>query len=136
MAMNGSGNIQDTMNQYGLNYHGYGRNAAAVKTIESLDSDGDGYSNIDEIQADRYPGDAKDYPGLVAAPYRIYTKAQIMALGAHTQFFLMNTSRSGDFYAEYTGLPVEDLLKDAGILSSASSIMVYARTVGPSTIPW
>jgi len=122
----GSGKIQDTMNPYGLNYHAYGRNAAAVKAIESLDSDGDGYSNIDEIRANRYPGDAKDSPGLVTAPYRIYTKAQIMALGAHTQFLLLNTSRSGDFYAQYTGLPVEDLLKDAGILQGATGILVYA----------
>jgi hypothetical protein len=62
----------------------------------------------------------------VAAPYRIYTKKQIEAMSQHTQFMLMNTSRSGDFYAEYTGVPMQDLLQDAGILGSATSIMVYA----------
>jgi len=42
-------------------------------------------------------------------------------MGQHTQFLLMNTSRSGDHYAQYTGVPVEDLLKKTGILSSAFS---------------
>jgi hypothetical protein len=44
----------------------------------------------------------------------------------HTQFLLMNTNRSGDEYSQYTGVPVEDLLKDAGVLSSASGITAFA----------
>lgn len=122
----GSGNILDTMNQYGKNYHDNGRNASAVSAIESIDSDGDGYTNIQEIEAGRFPGDANDDPSKVVAPSRIYTKAQLQALGGHAQFLLMNTSRSGDFYAEYTGVPMEVLLEDAGILASATGILVYA----------
>ncbi|PIX18926.1 MAG: hypothetical protein COZ70_11720, partial [Deltaproteobacteria bacterium CG_4_8_14_3_um_filter_51_11] len=122
----GSGNILETMNQYGKDYHDNGRNASAVKAIEAIDSDGDGYTNIQEIEAVRFPGDAGDDPSKVVAPSRIYTKAQLQALGKHTQFLLMNTSRSGDFYAEYTGVPMEVLLADAGILSSATGILVYA----------
>jgi hypothetical protein len=38
----------------------------------------------------------------------------------------MNASRSDDNYAEYTGVPMEDLLNDAGILPSATNILVYA----------
>jgi hypothetical protein len=38
----------------------------------------------------------------------------------------MNTSRSGDFYAEYTGVPMKDLLDDAGLLKSATGVWVYA----------
>ena len=121
-----SGNILDTMNTYGKAYHDYGRNAAAIRAIENLNSDGDGYTNIEEINANAYPGNPDDYPGINTAPYRIYTKAQLKALGNHTQFLLMNTSRSGDFYAEYTGVPMQDLLEDAGILSSATGILVYA----------
>jgi hypothetical protein len=60
------------------------------------------------------------------APYRIYNKKQLMALRSHTQFLLMNTSRSGDFYGEYTGVPIKDLLDDAGILDAATNIIVYA----------
>ena len=121
-----SGNILDTLNTYGKNYHDNGRNAAAITAIENLNSDGDGYTNIEEINANAYPGNPNDYPGINTAPYRIYTKAQLKALGKHTQFLLMNTSRSGDFYGEYTGVPMQDLLEDAGILPSATGIQVIA----------
>jgi hypothetical protein len=121
-----SGNILNTMNAYGKDYHDNGRNAAAIGAIENLDSDGDGYTNIQEIEANKYPGNDTDDPSKITAPYRIYTKAQLKALGNHTQFLLMNTSRSGDFYAEYTGVPMDDLLEDAGILSNATNILVYA----------
>lgn len=121
-----SGNILDTLNTYGKEYHDNGRNAAAISAIETSDSDEDGYTNIQEINANTYPGNPDDDPSKITAPYRIYTKAQLKALGSHTQFMLMNTSRSGDFYAEYTGVPMEDLLEDAGILPSATGILVYA----------
>ena len=121
-----SGNILNTMNAYGKDYHDNGRNAAAITTIEGLDSDGDGFTNTVEIEANRYPGNDADDPSKITAPYRIYTNAQLKALGNHTQFLLMNTSRSGDGYAEYKGVPMEDLLEDAGILSNATNILVYA----------
>ena len=110
-----AGPIADTMNVYGVAYKDNGRNTAAVTVIDQADTDGDGYANAEEIQANTYPGDPDDYPGLRPAPYRVYTRGQLEALGAHTQFMLMNTSRSGDFYAEYTGVPMKDLLDDAGI---------------------
>jgi len=122
----GSGNIVDTLNQYGKDYYFNGRSADAVKAIETLDSDGDGFTNKAEIEANRFPGNADDDPDKKAAPSRVYTSEQLEALPQHTQLFLMNTSRSGDFYAEYTGVPVEDLLKDARILDSATGITVYA----------
>ena len=122
----GSGNILDTMNQYGKDFHDYGRNADAVRAIENLDSDGDGFVNIDEIEANRFPGDATDDPSKIQASWRVYTKDQLKALGSHTQFMLMNTSRSGDYYAEFTGVPMEVLLDDAGILPTATGILVYA----------
>jgi hypothetical protein len=122
----GAGDIEDTINVYGAAYKNAGRNADAVGQIDGLDSDGDSYSNAEEIAANAFPGNADDYPGLVAAPYRIYTLDQLEALGAHTEFLLMNTSRSGDYYAEYTGVPMKNLLDDAGISSSATGITVYA----------
>ena len=122
----GAGNIADTVNAYGSAYKSAGRNAAAVSQIDGADSDADGYLNSDEIAANTFPGDAGDHPGLTPAPHRVYTLDQLEALGSHTQFLLMNTSRSGDFYAEYTGVPIKDLLDDAGILSSATGIWVYA----------
>ncbi len=122
----GSGNILETMNPYGAQYHDHGRNAAAVRAVDDLDADGDGFSNKEEIEANRFPGDPADDPTLADAPYRIYTKPQLEALSTHTQFMLLNTSRSGDFYAEYMGVPMESLLSDAGMLNSATGIMVYA----------
>lgn len=63
---------------------------------------------------------------LKIAPSRVYSKAELEAMTQHTQFLMMNTSRSGDFYAEYTGVTMEALLEDAGILDSATGILVYA----------
>jgi hypothetical protein len=124
---NGAGEISETTNQYGKDYKAAGRNTEAIHAIDDVDSDGDSYSNKDEIQANRYPGDPNDDPSKVPAPYRIYTKAQLEAMNQHTQFLLMNTSRSGDSYAEYTGIPMKDLLDDAGILAgTATGILVYA----------
>ena len=130
------GTIDGTMNAYGRAYRDAGRLASSLVAIENLDSDGDTYSNIDEIDAVRYPGDANDDPSKVAAPFRVYTRAQVEALTAHTQFLLMNTSRSGDFYAEYTGVPLKELLDDAGIdLVNADRIIVYAPDGWSQTHP-
>jgi hypothetical protein len=123
----GASALTGTLNLYGKAYLAANRTAEGVSNIASADSDGDGYSNAVEINAGNFPGNANDHPGLVSAPYRIYTKAQLEAMEQHTQFLLMNTSRSGDFYAEYTGVPMKDLLDDAGILLDlATSITVYA----------
>ena len=122
----GAGDIADTINPFGSAYKAAGRNAAALGLIADQDSDADSYTNAEEIEDSKFPGDADDHPGLIPAPYRIYTREQLEALGAHTQFLLMNTSRSGDSYAEYTGVPIKDLLDDAGLSAAATGIWVYA----------
>jgi hypothetical protein len=130
------GTIDGTMNEYGRAYRDAGRLASSFATIENVDSDGDTYSNIDEINAIRFPGNADDDPSKVPAPYRVYNRAQIEAMTAHTQFLLMNTSRSGDGYAQYTGVPMKDLLDDAGIdLVNATGIIVYAPDGWSQTHP-
>ena len=53
------------INSYGNHYKAYGRNFGA---IEALDSDGDGFSNIDEIIADTWPGDAGSRPAPPTSP--------------------------------------------------------------------
>ena len=50
------------LNPYGKDFLGKGRNAAALKAIESLDSDKDGFSNIAEINAGTLPGDPASKP--------------------------------------------------------------------------
>ena len=51
-------------NPYGTDYQKNGNNFAM---IEPLDSDGDGFTNIDEIHNLTFPGDGKDFPGSPAA---------------------------------------------------------------------
>ncbi|NPE29567.1 hypothetical protein HNV12_16720 [Methanococcoides sp. SA1] len=48
-----------SINSYGRAYSESGRNYAS---IETRDSDGDGYSNMDEIDALTFPGNANDHP--------------------------------------------------------------------------
>jgi hypothetical protein len=122
----GSGNINETLNAYGVAYRDNGRSAAAIRRIKKLDSDGDGFSNDAEIKAGRFPGDASDDPTKVYAPSVVYTREELEAMPQHTQFMLMNTTKSGDFYAEYSGVTVENLLATARISDTATSIKVYA----------
>ncbi len=118
--------IIDTLNAYGLDYLTNGRDADAVAAIATTDSDGDGYANAEEIAADRFPGNADDDPSKVPAPSKEYTRAELEAMTQHTQFMLMNTSRSGDHYSRYTGVPLRELLDDAGILDTATGVTVFA----------
>jgi hypothetical protein len=46
-------------NPYGMAYEGNDKDFAS---IESLDSDGDGFTNLEEINALTFPGDPADYP--------------------------------------------------------------------------
>ncbi len=120
------GNIDETLNPYGLAYRDSGRSVSALKAIEGMDSDGDGYANRFEILALRFPGDKADDPTRVPAPFKVFTRQQIERLPQRTQLLLMNAHKSADFYANYTGVSMEDLLAAAGILPTATHIKVYA----------
>lgn len=122
----GSGNLLATLNPFGRAYLDNGRSKAALRAIENQDSDGDGYSNLKEISAIRYPGDPHDDPAKVVAPYRIFTREQLLALPQHSQFLLMNTAKAVDFYAEFSGVIMERFLERAGIDGSATKITVYS----------
>jgi hypothetical protein len=137
-----SGNIVDTLNNYGKDYFVNGRSQAAVQAIQGLDSDGDGFTNLAEINANRYPGNAGDDPSKIPAPFKVYTMSELQYLPQHTQFLLMNASRNDDEYVTYSGVPTEDLLTDAGASSTATGITVYAPDgysysypMGPDTDP-
>lgn len=122
----GSGNIEDTLNSYGESYNSNGGGGGALAAIENNDADEDGYSNVEEIAALRYPGNPEDDPTKVTAPYRVVSLEQLESMDIQTQFMLMNTHKSGDFYAEYSGVPMADLLDDTGMLESATGITIYA----------
>jgi hypothetical protein len=115
----------ETLNNYGKDYLEKGRNEAAILAIKDLDSDRDGYSNKTEIAALRYPGDPNDDPTKVTAPSKVFTRAQLEAMPQHTQFLLMNASKSTDFYAQFTGVAMENLLKPL-VLASAKDVTVFS----------
>ena len=121
-------NIVDTLNPYGKDYLANGRGVSAIEAIANFDSDLDGYPNAVEIADIRYPGDPNDTPAKVPAPYRIYTRDQLEQMPQHTQFLLMNVTKSkdGDSYVQYSGVVMEELLNRAGMLSSATDIIVYS----------
>jgi hypothetical protein len=50
------------LNSYGQDFSNTGSNEAALDSIASLDSDGDGATNIAEINARTFPGDASSTP--------------------------------------------------------------------------
>ena len=55
------------LNPYGAAYKAAGRNVAAFAQIENLDSDGDGFTNIQEINALTFPGNPASFPVLPTA---------------------------------------------------------------------
>jgi hypothetical protein len=112
-----------TLNSYGLAYKNNGRNAGALQAIGGLDSDGDGFTNQAEIVALTYPGDANDNPTKVPAPSRVISLKELEDMPLHTQFLLMNASKSDDSYSEYRGVALENLIK-AIMLDSATGITV------------
>lgn len=121
-----SGDITSTLNDYGKDFNSNGKDLEALITIEPLDSDGDGFTNAEEITALRYPGNADDDPTKVEAPYQVFTLEELEMMVSHTQVMLMNTHKSGDFYTEYTGVTMQSLLESAEILESATGITAYA----------
>lgn len=90
-----------TLNGYGKDYKAAGRLAAAITAIASKDSDGDKYANADEIAVNVSPGSDKDDPTKKPAPSRVYTMEELKKLPSHTQFLLLNSTKSGDYYAEW-----------------------------------
>lgn len=45
----------------------------ALQNIEQLDSDGDGFTNIEEIQESTFPGDPDDFPAAQITPTSVLT---------------------------------------------------------------
>jgi hypothetical protein len=114
------------LNSYGQAYKDAGETLEAIKAIEGLNSDGDAYTNIQEIQALTFPGDKTDYPGLVAAPAIGLNIEQILKMPNYSEFLLLNATNSQDFYARYRGVKIIDLLKYAGVSKNATQITVFS----------
>lgn len=120
--------LRTTLNSYGIAYRDAWPTAdadaaakqTALRAIEGLNSDGDGYTNIQEIVALTYPGDVNDDPTKVPAPSRVLSLVDIEKMPQHNQFMLMNASKSDDFYTLYSGVALENLIR-AIMLESVDS---------------
>jgi len=123
------------LNPYGQAYKDAERNQNALRTIESADSDGDGYSNIAEIQALFFPGNNKDYPGLTPAPVVTMSFERILSLPYHSEFLLLNAKKDTDWYARYGGVKMIDLLRYVGARGDATQITVFAPDGFSQTFP-
>ncbi len=55
------------LNPYGAAYKSNGRNTAAFGLIENLDSDGDGFKNIQELNSLTFPGNPASFPSVPTA---------------------------------------------------------------------
>jgi hypothetical protein len=121
-------NYEDTLNAYGLAYKRQGKTAEALAAIAQMDSDGDTFSNAEEIADLRYPGDGASKPGQPLVPIVTLDWDAVRKLPRHSQFMLMNTtSEPFDDYASYAGVRVLDVLKAAKVdLSGATGITVFA----------
>jgi hypothetical protein len=147
-SLNPTGTIP--LNSYGTDYREAGKNQAALKAIEGFNSDGndvlvdsngnpiknnDTYPNLQEIQALTFPGDARDYPGLVSAPVIGLNLERILKLPDHSQLLLLNASKSQDFYARYRGVKIMDLLRYVGVSKGATQITVFSPDGFSQTFP-
>jgi hypothetical protein len=120
------GGLKKTLNPFGLAYLEAGRSVGAFAAIAGMDSDGDGFSNEEEIKTGHNPGDKNDSPTVQAAPAVVYNREMLGRLPRTTQYMVFDTAKFGDYYALYTGVKIWDLLMDAGILGTATDITVYS----------
>jgi hypothetical protein len=123
------------LNAYGQDYINNGRTEAALTDIEGNDSDGDEFSNIEEINALTFPGDGDDDPGLTPAPVVVMNMERLLTLPSHSQFMFANHSRSTDEYVRYSGVSLWKLFKQVGISSEATQITVFAPDGFSRTFP-
>ncbi|MDY6935830.1 MAG: GEGP motif-containing diheme protein [Spirochaetota bacterium] len=119
---------ESTLNPYGLAYNNAGRNQEALQAIADQDSDSDTYSNAEEIEDLRFPGDADSYPGQPLAPTIELYWDDVTAMNKHEQFMLLNAHKQQyDDYVTYKGVTILDLIAAAGIdLSGATGMTFFA----------
>ncbi len=86
-----------------------GCNVDAVNAIATLNSDGDGYTDAVEIAANRFPGDLNDDHESDGPLEGSHQREQLLKMPQRSQFMLMNTHKSEDFYTKYSGVAMDRL---------------------------
>ncbi len=122
--------LHDMVNPYGRDYLAAGRNAEALAAVATLDSDDDGFSNIDEINAGTNPGDRTSSPKVRSAPAKIISLDDISRLQVkqqqQTMFVNVTKSKEGDTYSDYSGYNLYELLEKTGISQKATSVDIIS----------
>jgi hypothetical protein len=129
LLLQGTGNLaRETLNRFGWDYLEAGRSREALRRIGETDSDGDGFSNGDELAVGRYPGSGLSRPGQAVAPLLTVSMEELRALPSHRQLMLVNaTQQRFDDYVTYRGVRVRDLLEARGIdITGATGVTVIA----------
>jgi len=117
--------VKETLNSYGTDYLAAGRGPEAIRALALKDSDGDGFSNEAEFIKGTNPGESESNPVAPIAPSRVYTAADIRKLSpvvSSTVFLNTSRNKAGDFYNQYRGIRVYELLQAAGISDGATGV--------------
>lgn len=104
-----------SLNPYGAAYKSNGRNTAAFGAIENIDSDGDGFTNIQEINALTFPGNSASKPA--AAPTATNTPAPT------------NTSVPNP-----TNTPISTVVAPSATPTAPSSLASVTTGLNPSSV--
>lgn len=138
LLLHGAGHhANETLNEFGRDYLAAGRSIAALESVRERDSDGDGFTNDEELSAGRYPGSKLSRPGQASSRRVTVTLLELADLPSHTQFLLVNgTQQPFDDYVTYRGVRVADLLDALGIsLWGATGITVFAPDGYAKSLP-
>jgi hypothetical protein len=127
----------ETLNEFGRDYLAAGRSRGALESTKATDSDGDGFSNAEELSAGRYPGSGLSKPGQAEAAVLTVTLAELRELPGHSQFMLVNnTQQQFDDYVTYKGIAIKNLLDAQEIdLAGATGITVIAPDGYMTSLP-
>ncbi len=117
-----------TLNSYGVDYLRAGRDRRALEIIRNVDSDGDSYSNQDEIERGFFPGSDSSNPRKEACPIIEVTMAELEAMSVHSQYMLVNSHKQQhDHYVTFTGVRLLDLLSGLEIdPTGATGVTVFS----------
>ncbi len=121
------------LNSYGTAYKAAGRTAQAFGTIESSDSDADFWTNIEEINARTFPGNAADKIIVTLTPS---TDARFDRPGATVTFSLeiQNTGSATDTYTvTVTGNSWTSTAGSVGSLASSATANLTVTVQIPNT---
>lgn len=122
-------------NPYGLDY----ANAGSFAAIESLDSDGDGFTNIDEIRAGTFPGDATSHPTAadttrpVVSAFVIPASASSLVISVTTFTATDNVAVTGYLLTETSATP---LASAAGWTATALASYTFSSAGNKTLYAW